>query len=98
MNKKGKKISQKFVVNHTPLIFFCAIYIDKIFVGVDGTKKMVKGVWLTTIFQLFNRLRFIYINLLQNKLLTMFIEGNCAIYIDKNLKVSENSTGISVLW
>ena len=31
------------------------------------------------------------------KLLTMFIEGNCAIYIDKNLKVYEKSTVIFVL-
>ena len=27
----------------------------------------------------------------------MFIKGNCAIYIDKNLKVFKNSTGIFVL-
>ena len=27
----------------------------------------------------------------------MFIWGNCAIYIDKNLKAYENSTGIFVL-
>ena len=28
----------------------------------------------------------------------MFVKGNCAIYIDKNLKLYENSTGIFVLW
>ena len=28
----------------------------------------------------------------------MFIKGNCAIDIDKNLKVYENITGIFVLW
>ena len=28
----------------------------------------------------------------------MFIKGKCAIYIDKNLRVYENSTGIFVLW
>ena len=28
----------------------------------------------------------------------MLIKGNCAIYIDKNLKVYENITGIFVLW
>ena len=28
----------------------------------------------------------------------MFIKGNCVIYIDKNLKVYVNSTGIFVLW
>ena len=28
----------------------------------------------------------------------MFIKGNCAIYIDKNLKVYESSTGIFVRW
>ena len=28
----------------------------------------------------------------------MFIKGNWAIYIDKNLKIYENSTGIFVLW
>ena len=27
----------------------------------------------------------------------MFIKGNCAIYIDKNLKVYENNTGILIL-
>ena len=27
----------------------------------------------------------------------MFIKGKCAIYIDKNLRVYENSTGIFVL-
>ena len=26
------------------------------------------------------------------------MKGNCAIYIDNNLKVYENSTGIFVLW
>ena len=28
----------------------------------------------------------------------MFIKGKCAIYIDKNLRVYENSTVIFVLW
>ena len=28
----------------------------------------------------------------------MFIKGKCAIYIDKNLRVYEKSTGIFVLW
>ena len=28
----------------------------------------------------------------------MFIKGNWAIYIDKNIKIYENSTGIFVLW
>ena len=28
----------------------------------------------------------------------MFIKGNCAIYIDKNLKVYENNTVLFVLW
>ena len=28
----------------------------------------------------------------------MFIKGNCATYIDKNLKVYENSTVLFVLW
>ena len=28
----------------------------------------------------------------------MFTKGKCAIYIDKNLKVYENSTDIFVLW
>ena len=28
----------------------------------------------------------------------MFIKGNCAIYIDKNLEVFEKCTGIFVLW
>ena len=28
----------------------------------------------------------------------MFIKGNCAIYINKNLKVYKNSTVLFVLW
>ena len=28
---------RKFVVNHKPIIIFCAIYMDKNFVDVDGT-------------------------------------------------------------
>ena len=32
------------------------------------------------------------------KLITMSIKGKCAIYIDKNLRVYENSTGILILW
>ena len=46
----------------------------------------------------FDYLSFIRIDLNLYKSLTMFIKGNCAMYIAKNLKVFENNTGIFVLW
>ena len=68
-------------------------------VDVDGTNKIIRGLWLTTNFLLFIFFLRIDLNLYKQiyqriKLLTMFIEGNCAIYIDKNLKVYENITEI----